>query len=177
MQTDLQPISFQSDRLLACAPMNLIESSSQHPRPLRIVGWREWLSLPQLGIVAVKAKIDTGARSSALHVVWQERFHRDGAPWVRFLLESDGSGSAGVESEAEVVDERNVTDSGGHISKRPFIRTLLDLGGEQWPIEINLADRRHMRFPMLLGRTAMIGRLLVDPSRAFVFGQHEEANS
>lgn len=154
--------------------MDLIESPMLVSPPPRIVGWREWLSLPQLGVVAVKAKVDSGARSSALHVVWQERFHRDGVPWVRFLLEIDGSGSPGIESEAEVIDERNVTDSGGHVSKRPFIRTLVRLGDEQWPIELNLTDRRHMRFPMLLGRTAMSGRLLIDPARSFAFGLRGE---
>lgn len=157
--------------------MDLIETPMLVAPPPRIIGWREWLSLPELGIAGIKAKIDTGARSSALHVVWQERFHRDGAPWVRFLLEADGSGSAGVESEAEVLDERNVTDSGGHVSKRPFIRTLVRIGGEQWPIEVNLADRRRMLFPMLLGRTAMKGRLLVDPARSFVYGRPGEIAS
>ena len=115
--------------------MDLIETPLVLAPPPRIIGWREWLSLPELGIAEIKAKIDTGARTSALHVVWQERFHREGAPWVRFLLEADGSGSAGVEAEAEVLDERNVTDSGGHVSKRPFIRTLVRIGGEQWPID------------------------------------------
>lgn len=140
----------------------------------RIIGWREWLALPQLGVTAIKAKIDSGARSSALHVVWQERFHKRGQPWVRFTVESDGPGSPSVESEAAVVDERNVTDSGGHTTKRPFIRTRVRLGAEIWPIEINLTDRRHMLFPMLLGRTAMIGRYLVDPARSFVHGRVEE---
>jgi hypothetical protein len=100
---------------------------------------------------------------------------RNGRPWVRFAVESDGPGSIGAEAEAEIVDERNVTDSGGHTTKRPFIRTLVCLGGECWPIEVNLADRRHMLFPMLLGRTAMLGRLLVDPARSYVYGgSHEE---
>jgi len=138
--------------------------------PPNIVGWREWLALPDLGVTAIKAKIDSGARSSALHVVWQERFHKNGGPWLRFAVESAGMGSHQIESEAEIVDERNVTDSGGHTTRRPFIRTRVQLGDEVWPIEINLFDRRHMLFPMLLGRTAMIGRLLVDPARSFVRG-------
>lgn len=140
----------------------------------RIVGWREWLALPDLGVVAIKAKIDSGARSSALHVVRQERFDRDGRMWVRFAVESDGPGSACVEAEAEIIDERNVTDSGGHTTRRPFIRTLVRLGDQNWPIEVNLADRRHMLFPMLFGRTAILGRLLVDPARSFVFGGNNE---
>lgn len=143
--------------------------------PPRIVGWREWLALPSLGVARIKAKVDSGARSSALHVVWQERFHVDGAPWVRFAVESDGPGSASVECAAPIIDERNVTDSGGHTTRRPFIRTEACLGDFCWPIEINLTDRRHMLFPMLLGRTAMQQqRLLVDPALSYVYGPHAE---
>lgn len=142
----------------------------------RIVGWREWLALPELGVAAIKAKIDSGARSSALHVVWQQRFERDGQPWVRFAVETDGPGSAAVQSEAAVIDERDVTDSGGHTSRRPFIRTMVVLAEHSWPIELNLADRRQMLFPMLLGRTAMTGRVLVDPDLSYTLGGPDEDN-
>lgn len=138
------------------------------------VGWREWLSLPELGIEAIKAKVDTGARSSALHVVWQERFARADEPWVRFAVERDGPGSGIAVAEALVIDERRVTDSGGHTTLRPFIRTLVGLADSVWPIEINLADRSHMLFPMLLGRTAIAGRLIVDPHLSFAFGEPPE---
>jgi hypothetical protein len=138
------------------------------------VGWREWLSLPELGIEAIKAKVDTGARSSALHVVWQERFARAGADWVRFAVERDGPGSSIVVAEAPVIDERPVTDSGGHTTLRPFIRTLVGLADSVWPIEINLTNRSHMLFPMLLGRTAMAGLLIVDPKLSFAFGEPPE---
>lgn len=137
---------------------------------LQIVGWREWLALPELGIAAIKAKIDSGARSSALHVLWQQRVARADGHWVRFAVEIDGPGSAAMTSEALVIDERDVTDSGGHTTRRPFIRTLLRIADRQWPIEINLAERRHMRFPMLLGRTAMDGRLLIDPASSYTLG-------
>lgn len=135
-----------------------------------IIGWREWLALPDLGIRQIKAKIDTGARSSALHVVWQQRYEAEGEAWVRFAVESDGPGSHRVECVSRVVDERNVTDSGGHTTRRPFVRTRVQVGAASWPIEINLTDRRHMLFPMLLGRTAMAGRLLVDPAASFMLG-------
>lgn len=137
---------------------------------LRVIGWREWLALPEFGVRAIKAKIDTGARSSALHVVWHERFRRAGGDWVRFAVESAGPGSFAVRCEAIVVDERDVTDSGGHTTRRPFVRTTLELGDDAWPVEINLADRKRMLFPMLLGRTAMAGRLLVDPAQSHVLG-------
>ncbi len=144
---------------------------------MRTIGWREWLALPEFGVRAIKAKVDSGARSSALHVVWQYRETLDGAPWVRFAVQSNGIDSATVESAGAIVDERNVTDSGGHTTVRPFVRTLVRIGSDQWPIEINLCDRRHMRFPMLLGRTAMLGRLLVDPALSFTLGGTEEAES
>jgi hypothetical protein len=151
----------------------LVAAPNTMTRPLtlpRTIGWREWLALPQLGVRAIKAKIDSGARSSALHVVWHVRETRSGLPWVRFAVETDGPGSTTLECAGEIVDERDVTDSGGHTTRRPFIRTDIEIGDQRWPIEINLCDRRHMRFPMLLGRTAMLGRLIVDPALSFTLG-------
>lgn len=142
---------------------------------LTTVGWREWLALPDLGIRAIKAKIDSGARSSALHVAWQKRYLHEGRQWVRFAVQVQDGAADLVESAAMVVDERNVTDSGGHITCRPFVRTRVQVGAACWQIEVNLADRRHMLFPMLLGRTAMVGRLLVDPAQSFVLGHRAES--
>lgn len=136
---------------------------------LPVLGWREWMALPDLGIEAIRAKVDTGARSSCLHVEAIETAHREGGERVRFLL-SGGEGREPRWAEAPVLDRRIVTDSGGHRSERIFIRTTLRLAGGAWPIEINLTHRRNMLFPMLLGRTAMAGRFLVDPARSFVLG-------
>ena len=139
-----------------------------------IIGWREWLSLPAIGIEAICAKIDTGAKSSALHVDAMETFQRDGKEWVRFTLHPGRLGSDGtVDAEAPVVDRRRVTDSGGHDTERLFIATDLVIGGLCYPVELNLTSRNNMRFPMLLGRTAMVGRLLVDPEASFRLGQRE----
>lgn len=138
---------------------------------LLTVGWREWLALPDIGIDAICAKIDTGARSSALHVDSMTTFQRDGLEWVRFTLHPGRHGSGGtVDAEARVVDRRRVTDSGGHDTERLFIATDLLVGGSRHRIELNLTSRRNMRFPMLLGRTAMAGRLLVDPAGSFMLG-------
>ncbi len=143
--------------------------------PLITVGWREWLALPELVLPAIKAKIDSGARSSALHVdeltLLPLAGERDRL--VRFVVRP-GADAAPVLVETEVVDIRPVTDSGGRTSHRPFIRTLLCLAGRQWPIEINLTSRSNMLFPMLLGRTAMTGRLRIDPAESFLLGGDSE---
>lgn len=136
-----------------------------------VLGWRELATLPSLGIVAIRAKIDTGARSSALHVDTHWRFVEAGQPWVGFRLSPGAIGAGAVEAAAPVIDEREVTDSGGHRTQRVFIRTVLSLAGSEREIEINLSDRRGMRFPMLLGRTAVAHGFTIDPARSFLHGR------
>jgi hypothetical protein len=135
-----------------------------------VLGWREWLALPALGIAAVRAKVDTGARSSALHVDAQWRFSEAGAPWVGFRLTTGVPGGPPIEAAAPIHDQREVTDSGGHRSTRVFLRTPLRLAGVERTIEINLTDRAGMLFPMLLGRTALARVFAVDPARSFLHG-------
>ncbi|MGB2078515.1 MAG: ATP-dependent zinc protease [Vibrio sp.] len=134
-----------------------------------IVGWREVLALPELGIHAIKAKIDTGARTSCLHTYKLEPFMHKDEQWVRFWIhpqqhDTDWS----LECSARVIDEREVKDSGGHSETRYVIETLLDIGDEKWPIEVTLTNRENMLFRMLLGRTAMKGRMIVDPQASFL---------
>jgi hypothetical protein len=117
------------------------------------VGWREWVALPALGLPRLRAKVDTGARSSALHVERHWRFVDGGAPWVGFAL---------------LPSARMVTDSGGHRTLRVFVRTTLRLAGIEREIEMNLADRCGMRFPLLLGRTALADAFMVDPAGSFL---------
>ncbi|MGH8042460.1 MAG: ATP-dependent zinc protease family protein [Rudaea sp.] len=138
---------------------------------LPVIGWREWLSLPDLGLAAIKAKIDTGARSSALHVETIEEFRRDDSTWLRFTVAPRRRSERRVICEAPAVDRRRVTDSGGRIGERWFIRTRIGLAGASWEAEINLSDRRNMLFPMLLGRSALRGRFRVDPDLAYVCGR------
>lgn len=134
-----------------------------------VLGWREWVVLPELGLPAVRTKVDTGARSSALHVDTQWRFVEQGAPWVGFSLAPAGRRS--VEACAPLHDEREVVDSGGHRTLRVFLCTRLQLAGVERDIEINLADRRGMRFPMLLGRTSLAGLFTVDPAGSYLHGR------
>ena len=139
---------------------------------LQIIGWREWLTLPGLGIPAVKAKIDTGARTSALHVANLECFVENQIQKARFILHPlRRKPTLAIQCHAEVIDERWVSDSGGHREKRLVIRTPIRLGDNEWPIEVTLTNRENMLFRMLLGRTAMHGRLIVDPSRSYCCGR------
>ena len=136
------------------------------PRP--VLGWREWLALPALGVVRIKAKVDSGARSSALHADQIEALD-DGR--VRFALRPLQNSERVQWCEAELIDRRWVTDSGGHRELRPFIRTPIELGGERWDAEISLSARSSLRFRMLLGRTAVAGRFVIDPQASFVQGR------
>lgn len=138
--------------------------------PLKI-GWREWVGLPDLGVGAIKAKVDTGARTSALHAYRIEPFRRAGALWIRFELHPmQRSETMKVACEARAIDERTVRNSGGGVEHRYIIRTLLKLGERSWPIELALANRDQMGFRMLLGRTALEGRVLVEPGRSYLLG-------
>jgi len=135
------------------------------------LGWREWVALPTLGIPRLRAKVDTGARTSALHVDAQWRFSEGGAPWVGFRITPARARHEVVDACAPILDEREVMDSGGRRTLRVFLATRLWLAGMERDIEINLADRRSMRFPMLLGRTAIAGAFTVDPARSSLHGK------
>lgn len=133
-----------------------------------LLGWREYVGLPDLGVDAIKAKVDTGARSSCLHAREIVEFEEGGVAMVRFLLEA--TGQAPLICALPVVDRRPVRDSGGHVTLRPFIRTWLRMGEVVYAAEINLAPRAGMLFPMLLGRTALAGRYCVDPEQSYLLG-------
>lgn len=139
--------------------------------PKMIIGWREWVALPALGVARIKAKVDTGARSSAIHAWDITEFSRGGSRWVRFDVHPmQRADRPSVTCEAPVVDRRGVTSSSGRAEDRYVIETDLDFAHVRWPVEITLAKRDEMGFRMLLGRTALRGRAIVDPGRSFLAG-------
>lgn len=136
-----------------------------------VIGWREWLSLPTLGIPAIKAKIDTGARTSALHTFHAETYRHNGELFVRFSVHPvQRRTDVVVTCTAPLLDRRRVTDSGGHRETRYVVETPIRLGDREWTIELTLTDRDSMLFRMLLGRTAMRGRFIVDPEASYLGG-------
>lgn len=148
------------------------------PESMLTLGWREWVGLPQLGIPAIKAKVDTGARTSALHAFEVLPLTENGVQRVQFKIHPlQRDSDTVVVCSADVLDERTVTDSGGHREKRWVIETLLSIGAHQWPIEMTLTARENMLFRMLLGRTAFKGRARVDPSRSYLVGKKKRSQS
>ncbi|MEZ6016784.1 MAG: RimK/LysX family protein [Planctomycetota bacterium] len=143
------------------------------PRTLPIVGWREWVALPDLGVERIKVKVDTGARSSAIHAFSPERVRRGGRDLVRFSLHPlQRRSEPHLDTEAELIDVRDVRSSMGHTEQRFVIVTNLTLLGTTWPIELFIARRDHMGFRMLLGREAIRDRFLVDPRGSFYDREH-----
>ncbi|MEO0867942.1 MAG: RimK/LysX family protein [Cyanobacteria bacterium J06642_11] len=139
---------------------------------LSMIGWREWVSLPELGVPTIKVKVDTGARSSAIHAVDISQFELNGVKRVRFQVAPIQSNDQRlVMIETDLFAERAVTDSGGHQQVRPVILTSVCLGEMQWPIELTLTNRDVMGFRMLLGRQAVRDRFLVNPGQSFLQSQ------
>ena len=132
------------------------------------IGWREWVALPELGVECIKAKIDTGARTSALHAFDIQVYEKQGQNWVSFAIHPYQRNDADVLTcTCPVREARIVTNSGGTQEERYVIETRLTLGNESWPIEMTLTNRDQMGFRMLLGRTAIKARFLVDPGKSF----------
>ena len=148
------------------------DTRSQAEPAAERIGWREWVGLPDLGIRQIKAKVDTGARTSAIHafeLITEER--KDGL-WVKFGVHPDQRSEASVIwCEAPVKEARVVRDSGGHEEERLVIETTVRLGEHIWPMEATLTSRDNMGFRMLLGRTAIRDRFAVDPSRSYLIGK------
>ena len=143
------------------------------PAAPRTVGWREWVALPELGIEHVKAKVDTGARTSSLHAVRVRRVEAPGeAPRVAFEVHPEQrDGKLTVRCEAPLLAERSVRSSSGHSELRPVVAVAVRVLEETFVVELTLTSRDEMGFRMLLGREALRGRFLVDPARSFLGGR------
>jgi len=133
--------------------------------PIPAIGWRELVDLPELGLSGMPAKIDTGARTSSLHAHVLEEFDRDGESFVRFAVDWD---DVRHECAAIHVDVRGITSSNGETQRRYVIKTPLSIGGKQVRAEISLADRSDMKFPMLIGRSSLRHRFVVDSGRSWL---------
>lgn len=150
--------------------MRFVSPSRRADSP--VLGWREWVGLPQWEVAHVKAKIDTGARTSSLHAFGLEWFERDGAPWVRFEIHPwQRSTADAVVAEAAVESTRNIRSSSGEIDHRPVVRAPLAIAGRDVDAEITLTRRDEMGFRMLIGREAIRGRFLVDPGVSYRGGR------
>ena len=136
---------------------------------LPVIGWREWIVLPEIGITRIKAKIDTGARSSALHAFDLKIFQRDGKPMVEFkVYPQQKDTNLIVIAVAELIDERKVRSSSGKAELRPVILTEVNLMNKKWYIELTLTNRELMGFRMLLGRQAVRKNFLINPSKSYL---------
>ena len=143
---------------------------------LTVVGWREWVGLPDLGVERLKAKVDTGARTSALHAFDLETFTRGGLEWVRFVVHPlQGKMKPSIPAEAPVAELRRVTSSNGKSELRPVIVTTVELQNKRWRIELTLTRRDEMSFRMLLGREALRRHCLVNPGKSYLGGKPPDA--
>lgn len=141
-------------------------------KQLPVIGWREWVGLPDLGGAVVRAKIDTGARTASLHAFGLELFEKNGREYARFAIHPDHrSPGPAVIVEVPVLDHRMVRNPGGRSEERPLIKTKLVIGRHRITAELNLTRRDNMGMPMLLGRQTVRRRFVVDPGRSYLIGQ------
>ncbi|MDH3609847.1 MAG: ATP-dependent zinc protease [Gammaproteobacteria bacterium] len=139
---------------------------------LSVIGWREWVALPDLKIDQIKCKVDTGAKTSALHAYFIEPLKKSGCEYVRFGMHPVQKNSdTEVICTSKVHDQREITDSGGHREKRYVILTTIKLGQHNWQAEVTLTDRETMLFRMLLGRDAIKNQFIVNPTRSYLIGK------
>jgi hypothetical protein len=170
MTRRLQP--FQNENELRKQLPSLPSASSQREHGNKpLLGWREWVQLPELELSFLESKIDTGARSSSLDADPIDEFRRQKQRWIRFSVFAGADLSmSGQTVEARLVGFRDVRSSTGHLTHRPVIQTMIQIGADRWPIELTLTNRRQMGFRLLLGRSAIENRFHIDASKSFLAG-------
>ncbi len=142
-----------------------------------IIGNEEWCGFPELGLPAVKARVDSGAKTSSLHAYDIKAFEKDGKTWVRFEAHPlQRNNETSLLCESPVVAQRQVKSSSGEVETRYVISTTLQIGDESWQVELNLTNRDSMGYRMLLGREAMMGRVLIDPEQSCCMGKVARAD-
>jgi hypothetical protein len=148
------------------------------PRSFPPIGWREWVGLPDLGISRIKVKVDTGARSSALHAFKIKEIREGDRTLLTFRVHPfQRDAKTTLECRAELLEYRDVRSSHGHVTRRPVVVTTIQFMDRQWPIELTLVSRDNMGFRMLLGREAVRGRFFVDAGQSFYGGKPARANT
>ncbi|MCA9197125.1 MAG: ATP-dependent zinc protease [Planctomycetales bacterium] len=139
---------------------------------LSVLGWREWVALPDLGVDQIKVKLDTGARSSSIHAFEVQVYRQQGVDRVRFSVHPlQRNDHTIIQADAPLLEYRLVRSSNGQTDERPVIVTNVHVAGQAWPIELTLANRDAMGFRMLLGREALKGRFCVDPASSYLAGR------
>lgn len=150
-------------------------SVNEHPYSSTLTGWREWVALPEIGVSHIKAKIDTGAQTSALHAADVEEFTRDGRDWVRFTVHPwQHNDNDELRVELPVHDRRTVRSSSGHSQDRLVVLMDVVLAGRRIPAEFTLTSRHEMVFRMLIGREALRQGFMVDPAASYLGGKPEQ---
>lgn len=147
-------------------------SSNSADNPKTLVGWREWLAMDDLGVDRILAKVDTGAKTCALHTFYITPFERDNEAWLTFGLHPDrDSSERELHCQAPIKERRDVTDSGGHTENRYVIETNISLAGKTFPVEVTLTNRDNMRYRLLLGRNALRRGFIVESSKSYLLGR------
>ena len=137
-----------------------------------LIGWREWIGFPELGVDRIKAKIDTGARTSVIHAYNVQKIDDADEPRVEFYLHPvQDRRQPEIHCIASIIDERVITSSNGERETRYVIITPMRIGGDVWPIELTLSNRDQMGFRLLIGRAAIRRRCVVDPGASFLLGR------
>ena len=147
----------------------------RNKQPTPVLGWREWVSLPGLHVDQIKAKIDTGARTSCLHAYDIKEYKKGRKTFVKFKIHPlQRDDEFILSAKAELIDKRKIKDSGGTVTIRPVIRTTVECGDYRWDIELTLIGRDQMGFRMLLGRQGVRGKFLINPGKSYLLGDAKE---